>query len=159
MAESNPETREFIRHTADVPIEYTPVDGGAGSARARSHDGHSFNVGHGGLAFETDVCPAVGDVIELRIPTTHPPFVARARVVWCREQNGRHMIGAEFLEESDAFRSRMVQQVCAIEKYRSDVLRDEGRELSREQASAEWVEKFAGRFPTVDGQRDADAGD
>lgn len=165
------EVREFIRHTVDVPIEYSRIeqeeaddlddllgDGGVGSSadarapRGESHEAHSVNVGFGGLAFTTDECPSAGDLIELRIPTVQPPFVARARVAWCRPEADDWLVGASFLDASDAFRSRMVQQVCSIENYRKEVREREGRELTVEQASTEWIEKFANRFPTAGGK-------
>ena len=159
---SRSDVREFIRHTVDVPLEFRAVDSDdhhelgpvpedvslvpAGVAS----EGHSKNVGFGGLAFESNFCPAVGQLIELRIPTVDPPFIAKARVAWCRPgPDGGYLIGATFLDASDAFRSRMVQQVCSIENYRREVRAKEGRDLTTQEASAEWIEKFAGRFPTT----------
>ena len=157
------DVREFIRHTVDVPIEYTVVDGvegegdkvsrvppGDGRRRVRgeARGAQSRNVGFGGLAFTTDQCPTAGDLIELRIPTVDPPFVARARVAWCRAEDGHWLVGASFLDATDAFRSRMVEQVCAIENYRKEVKEREGRELTPQEASSEWIQKFADRFPT-----------
>ncbi|HEX6589995.1 MAG TPA: PilZ domain-containing protein [Longimicrobiales bacterium] len=160
------EVREFIRHTVDFPIEFRLLrpderpdttglpdlasSDGDGAAREA---GNSRNVGFGGLAFESNFCPNVGNLIEIRIPTVNPPFIAKARVAWCRaEPDGGYMIGAMFLDASDAFRSRMVQQVCSIENYRKEVKEKEGRELSVQEASAEWIGKYAGRFPTAGGK-------
>lgn len=154
------DVREFIRHTVDVPIEFRLIEAhehpelgplpedvtGDGAETTR---GHSVNVGFGGLAFESNFCPRVGELIELKIATVNPPFVAKARVAWCRsEPDGGYLIGASFLDASDAFRSRMVQQVCSIENYRKEVKEKEGRDLTVADASAEWIEKYAGRFPT-----------
>lgn len=162
-AKQRSDVREFIRHTVDVPIEYSlveadgrtgdelsgiPLGDGRQEVRGEARDAQSRNVGFGGLAFTTDQCPSAGDLIELRIPTVNPPFVARASVAWCRPEDDHWLVGASFLDSSDAFRSRMVQQVCSIESYRKDVLEDEGRELTPQEASAEWVAKFANRFPT-----------
>jgi hypothetical protein len=153
--------REFIRHTVDVPLQFRAVDGHdhhelgpipdeALEPVGEASEGHSRNVGFGGLAFESNFCPSVGQLIELNIPTVDPPFVAKARVAWCRpSHDGGYLIGASFLDASDAFRSRMVQQVCSIENYRKEVKDREGRELTTQEASAEWIEKYAGRFPTT----------
>lgn len=154
------DVREFIRHTVDVPLEFSTVraddaddlghfDPGPASPREPedTRSAHSVNVGFGGLAFHSNYCPAVGELIELRIPSVDPPFVAKARVAWCRPEDGNYLIGASFQDASDAFRSRMVQQVCSIESYRKEVREKEGRDLTTEQASAEWIAKFAGRFP------------
>jgi hypothetical protein len=137
---SNPR-REFIRHTVDVPIEIDPVPGEA----ARVTQG--LNVSFGGLAFAAEQCPEVGQILALRIPTVEPPFEANGRVAWCRPEGEAYLVGVEFLDASDAFRSRMVQQVCSIESYRKGVEEREGRTLSNQEAAAEWVRKYAGRFP------------
>ena len=154
------DVREFIRHTVDVPLQFRAIDPqehhDLGPIPDEDHahsgetsEGHGVNVGFGGLAFESNFCPMSGQLIELRIPTVDPPFVAKARVAWCRpDPDGGYLIGASFLDASDAFKSRMVQQVCSIESYRKEVKEREGRELTTEQASTEWIEKFAGRFPT-----------
>jgi hypothetical protein len=132
--------REFLRHTANVPLEVEHT----GAAPNREE---GVNIGRGGLAFLSSVCPATGDTLRLRIPTVEPVFEAAARVVWCRPENDRFLVGVQFLDAAAAFRSRMVQQVCSIEKYRRDVQREEGRSLTTEEAATEWISRYAGRFP------------
>jgi len=133
--------REFLRHTANVPLEVEKV-GDSTSVKEKG-----VNVSRGGLAFVSTACPQVGELLQLRIPTVQPAFEARARVVWCRPESESFLVGVQFLDAAAAFRSRMVQQVCSIEKYRRDVQRDEGRVLSPEEAATEWITRFAGRFP------------
>jgi hypothetical protein len=136
----NPQ-RAFIRHTVDVPLEVRP----AGDATAERR--RSANVSHGGLAFDSDVPRERGTVLELRIPAVDPPFEAAAEVVWSRRVGDAYQIGVRFMEAADAFRVRMVQQVCSIENYRREVREREGRELSTEDAATEWIGRYAGRFP------------
>ncbi len=138
--EYNPR-RAFIRHTAGVPIEVRSVPGAPVQTR------ESVNVSTGGLSFTTDEALEVGATIEVRIPEVDPPFEAPARVVWASPEGERHCVGVQFLEASDAFRVRMVEQVCAIERYRREVQEEEGRTLTSQQAAAEWIGKYAGRFP------------
>jgi hypothetical protein len=142
------ESRHFIRHTIDVPLEVTTV--AAGTAL----NPLSLNVSHGGLAFEVDECLDIGQLIHLRIPTVNPPFEADARVVWCRPEGDRYLAGAAFINQTAAFQSRMVEQICAIEEYRKEVLHQEGRALTPQDAAAEWIERYAGRFPAADGKRE-----
>lgn len=137
---SNPR-REFLRHTVDVPLEVERV---GASARLLEH---GVNVGHGGLAFVSTTCPAVGEILRIRIPTVEPPFEGRARVAWCRPEDENFLVGVQFLDSDVAFRSRMVQQVCSIENYRKEVREREGRVLSTQDAAAEWISRYAGRFP------------
>lgn len=133
--------REFLRHTADVPIEVRTVPG--------SDPVHfdAVNVSVGGLSFVSDEELAPGTVIELRIDEVDPPFEARAQVMWTLPEDGRFCVGVKFLDAADAFRVRMVEQVCTIESYRRSVRETEGRELTREAAATEWIGRYAGRFP------------
>ena len=133
--------RAFIRHTAGVPIEVRAVPGSAGLKL------ESTNVSVGGISFISDHDFAIGSVIEIRIGEVDPPFEAHARVVWTNPEDGRFCIGVSFLEEADAFRARMVEQVCSIERYRREVEEHEGRVLTAPEAAAEWIAKYAGRFP------------
>jgi hypothetical protein len=133
--------REFVRHTVDVPLEVERV----GASEPLLEQG--VNVGYGGLAFVSTVCPSVGDILRIRIPTVVPVFEGKARVVWCRPESGKFLVGVQFLDSSVAFRSRMVQQVCSIENYRKETKEREGRVLTTQEAAAEWIARYAGRFP------------
>jgi hypothetical protein len=143
------ENRRFIRHPADVPIEVSMgTEPGPGAA---VQEAGTRDVGLGGLAFECRTCPERGQLVEVRIPTVTPEFRTRARVVWCRRLAGSYEVGVSFLDSSDAFRARMVEQVCQIERYRREVRESEGRELSGADAAREWIGKYAAGFPSAGG--------
>lgn len=133
--------RRSIRHTADVPIEVRAVSDPA------PHVESGVNVSEGGLSFLSDHDLPLGTTLQIRIPAVDPPFEAHARVVWRNPEQGGWCIGVEFLNANDAFRVRMVEQVCAIEEYRVRMGQEEGRILSREEAAKEWIGRFAKRFP------------
>lgn len=131
--------RKYIRHPVDVPLEVEDVSGDPGSQVA--------DVSFGGLSFLGARARKRGSELLLRIPYLEPPFEVRARVAWCRRENDGYRIGVRFLAEEDAYRSRMVEQICAIESYRKEVHHREGRILTTAQAAQEWIERFAARFP------------
>lgn len=135
--------RQFIRHPAEIPIEVWREDhrsSGAPSTR---------NVSLGGLAFRSANRLDPGAVVEVEIPFVLPGFKTAARVVWCSPSSDAFELGVEFLDAEDAFRARMVEQVCHIEEYRRAVQRDEGRVLTVEEAASEWIAKYASRFPDL----------
>jgi hypothetical protein len=101
----------------------------------------------GGLAFRSDNAFRTAHVVKVRIPCVRPPFETTARVAWCRAANGGYELGLAFVDPDDAFRARMVEQVCHIEQYRREVRDREGRELDAEAAALEWIERNAARFP------------
>jgi hypothetical protein len=132
--------RQYIRHPADIPIELSPVDD-AGALPPRL-----FNVGGGGLAVRSALSFPPARVVTVRVPWVQPPFTATARVIWCRPCKGGYELGLAFTDADDAFRARMVEQVCHIEHYRLQQ-RAKGRDLTAEDAAREWIESNAARFP------------
>jgi hypothetical protein len=137
------EMRQFIRHPSDIPIEI--------GARGRlAHATRSLSdIGLGGLAFCCDSALECGIVVEIRIPFVLPPFEMNGRVAWCRAHGSIFELGVAFLEQDDAFRARMVEQVCYIENYRAGIFLAEGRVLNSEEAAIEWIRKFAANFPSA----------
>ena len=141
MGRDGKDEREYLRHSVNVPLEVTTLPSSPRTTR------QGINLSYGGLSFLMEECLDSGQIIHLRIPTIDPPFDANARVVWCRAEGDAWLVGVEFLDSTHAFQSRMVQQVCSIENYRKEVLQNEGRNLTTQEAAAEWIHKFAGRFP------------
>lgn len=134
--------RQFIRHPSDIPIEilFAPH---RDYETKRTHD-----VSFGGLAFFSDTAIAPDCIVALRIPTLQPAFeVPAARVTWCQKVSSRNAIGVQFLDSAEAYRVRMIEQVCHIESYRQQVVQREGRQLSTEEAADEWISRYASSFP------------
>lgn len=129
--------RQFIRHPLDIPIEIRP---GVDPVKA-------YSVGSGGLAFRSPWAFAAGELVHIRIAYMSPAFDSDARVVWCNPAGNEFELGIEFLDSDDAFKARMVEQLCHIENYRHSVKRSEGRDLSTEEAALEWIGKYAAIFP------------
>ena len=133
--------RHFMRHPASMPIEVSALHT---ELQALSH---LCNVSIGGLAFEASQEVEAGSIISLRIPCVVPVFESVAKVAWCRELDSGYELGVEFLDQDDAFRARMVEQICHIENYKEQVQQTEHRELTSEEAAHEWISKFADEFP------------
>src|SRR5687768_11549206 len=97
--------RRFIRHPVDIPIEVT-VDTQPAAQRT------ACDLSVGGIAIESERQFVAGTIVQVGIPFVDPPFCSRARVAWCVPRPIGYRLGVEFLEASDAFRGRMVEQVC-----------------------------------------------
>jgi len=135
--------REFIRHPTDIPIEVSLFQESAREQPTLS------NISKGGLAFVQEHQFAVGAILQIRIPFIEPPLLAQGQVVWCHPCDQGYEIGVHFLNTTDVFNVRMVEQVCHIEQYKRYVEKTEGRILSGEEAANEWIQKFAGQFPAL----------
>lgn len=133
--------REFIRHPAQVPIKV------ASEKTPEQLNLKLNNVSAGGLSFESPQRFSEGTVVKIRIPSTKPVFRVHAIVEWCRGLKDVFELGVRFLDQDDAFRVRMVEQVCHIEQYRKSLQETEGRRISRNRASYEWIAKNGGTFP------------
>ncbi|HEX5127358.1 MAG TPA: PilZ domain-containing protein [Rhodocyclaceae bacterium] len=140
MTTVEPVQRAYMRHPANMPIEIrceTPSE----VPKRRLKD-----VSLGGLSCSSTWPLLVDTIVNISIPVTQPPFELRGRVVWCVRHGQRFDLGIAFMDTDDAFAARMIEQICHIENYRSEVLRQEGRVLDSETAAKEWIEKFAPNF-------------
>jgi hypothetical protein len=132
--------RCYIRHVAHIPLEVEPYDA-KHQVRLRLK-----NVSVGGLAFKSPEDIPAGTLVKIRISTINPEFLVDGIVQWCKPSADDYEVGVEFLGEEDAFRVRMMEQVCHIEEYLQKQLKL-GRTLSINEASEEWIEKHGASFP------------
>ncbi len=107
------------------------------------------NVSLGGLSFVSQTPLTVLDRVRITIPILERDNSLIGSVAWCEEADSGYEIGIKFEKSRDFFRMRMIEQICHIEHYRSEVLHTQGRELSAQEAAAEWISKFAGDFPAL----------
>jgi hypothetical protein len=136
--------RKYIRHPADIPIKYRLED-----VVDRTGE-YIHDISEGGLSFKSKIPLKKGSSIMIEIPITKPRFKASGEVTWCRKSGDIYNVGVKFLDHETEFRLRMVEQVCHIEHYRKKIREEEGRKLSGEEAAAEWIEKYAEKFPSID---------
>ena len=135
--------RGFIRHPATIPIRVTVLP-----ERRPAHL-TMRDLGYGGLAFRSRRQLVPGSVISIHIDLSHASVEIAAQVMWCSAADHGFDVGAQFLAGQDAFRIRMVEQVCYIHAYRRQVLAEEGRRLTPREAALEWVTRHAASFPSV----------
>jgi hypothetical protein len=105
--------RSFSRHPAHVPLRVGRADAG--------EIDRIDEVGYGGLSFLSPCGHETGTALRLRIDAFQPAFEAIARVAWCREAADGYHVGVTFDDPEVAFRSRLVEQICAIERYRVEL--------------------------------------
>lgn len=134
--------RRFVRHPTDIPIHI--------SAATIQPNGtieyQMTTVSQGGLSCDVDREFATGCLVDIHIPSVTPPYHGLGEVVWCRSKGDSFEIGLRFTNREEAFKSRMVQQVCQIEHYKNMVFEQEGRVLDGNQAANEWIAKHAASY-------------
>ena len=139
--------RKFIRHPVDVPIHVT-----ADSVENENDDTMDQTITNGslgGLAFVSHKPLQVLARVQICIPFLKKNNTLVGNVVWCDRSSHGYEIGIEFESSKDAFRLRMIEQICHIEHYRKEILLQEGRELTTQEAASEWLAKYADDFPTL----------
>jgi hypothetical protein len=145
----NTTIRKFIRHPVDVPIQVS--NSWVEDEDDETLDQTITNVSLGGLAFVSPEPLEILDRVRVCIPILERDNTLIGNVVWCEKCDSgvEFEIGIEFEKSRDVFRLRMIEQVCHIEHYRKEVMLNEGRELSTQEAASEWISKYAGDFPAL----------
>ena len=147
MPKNKSTIRKYIRHPVDVPIQVTPdwVE----DEHDETLDQTITNVSLGGLAFVSPKPLQVLDRVQVCIPFLERDNTLVGNVVWCDRSGNGYEIGIEFEKSRDVFRLRMIEQICHIEHYRKEILLQEGRELTTQEAASEWITKYASDFPAL----------
>lgn len=135
--------RRFIRHPSDIPISYS-------LGRTANFSERLKDVSRGGVCFSSDKPLSTGCKIKIKISLNETPYEAEGNVAWCHPEDDSYSVGVAFNDSSTQFNVRMIEQICHIEHYRYEVLEQEGRKLTSEEAAEEWVAKFAADFPSLD---------
>lgn len=134
--------RRFARHPTDIPILVQ-----AAVVQPNGHGASQMTtVSQGGLSCEVDCEFAIGSQVNVHIPSVTPPYQGVGVVVWCLPSGDHFEIGLRFTDREEAYKSRMVQQVCQIEHYKNLVFEQEGRVIDGNQAASEWIQKHAATF-------------
>lgn len=139
----NSAMRRFIRHPSDVPIKFSqnvPIE----------HADRLKNISNGGLCFMSKTPLQMGSNIHIEINIKKFPFEADGTVAWCKHEGDGYAVGVSFGDNSTQYSVRMIEQICYIEHYRSEILVSQGRKLTSDEAAQEWVEKYAAKFPSCD---------
>ncbi len=105
------------------------------------------NVSLGGLAFKSPQPIPNGQSIKISFPLLDKSHCLTGLVVWNKKSANGFEIGMEFDRPDQLFHLRMIEQICHIEHYRTEVKHHEGRQLSSEQAAKEWISRYASDFP------------
>lgn len=141
---NNKQAREYIRHPSDVPIVISP------QSDSEQLSLQLNNVSMGGLCFDTPENLSVGSVVNIKISRVRPVFKVSGIVQWCVRVDDHFEVGVQFIDNEDAFKVRMVEQVCYIDLYRRQIKAQEGRRISGDTAAVEWISKHGAKFPNPD---------
>ncbi len=105
------EKRRFIRHPAEISIDYKI------SGQVQEHAEYTKNISFGGLCFQAGHPVELGTLLVLRFPSINPDMEVSGKVVWCTVKKERVLIGVEFLDENDAYRARIIEEICHIADF------------------------------------------
>jgi len=131
-------SEHLISHPDQVPVEIDRI------SRKQAPD-HLYM---GELAVNSEARIGVGTEVRLHMPTVDPDAKLCGRVIWLHERGDGFVLGISFHSHSEAFRMRMLEQLCHMAAFREQVA-GEGRLLSENEAAREWIRRFSKDFPEV----------
>ena len=136
------DNRHYIRHPSTIPLAF--------NVKHEERKTLATDVGEGGLCFVCQHPIKEGEHIHIMISCLQPKFDADGVVRWCCKQDDNdYLVGVAFQQQSVVYSVRMIEQICHIENYRQLVKKEQGIDLSSEQAAKQWIKKYAHTFPTL----------
>jgi len=148
-----------IRHPVDIPLQVKAIAGGfchqpgrrdveRGDIERECADAEQAACVE--LAFHFPMMISVGVLLSICIPSINDQEELHGQVTWLAHSTSHgFIIGMSFQNEGEAFRMRMLEQLCHIEDYRQRALETEGRDIDPQQAACEWIDRHAAAFPVL----------
>jgi hypothetical protein len=109
------EKRKYIRYPAEVSIEYKI------SGENIERNDYTKNISFGGLCFQAQSYIEPGTVIILKFPTINLHSEVVGEIVWCSEKKETTEIGVKFRNENDAYRARIIEEICYLKNYQKQI--------------------------------------
>jgi hypothetical protein len=136
------ERRKYFRHPIQVPLKLKPAHRPGSFSESR-------DISLGGLNFIWSRKLPRGTLLDITIPVKEKLFELRARVTFSREdrRTAHFLTGVSFVDFPSAFKARLAEEVLQILEFRKTLSRDQGREVSEDEAAARWVSENASHFP------------
>ena len=139
------EKRRFFRHPIHVPLSLRlDVDATPTSSQA-------MDLSLGGLSFLWSSRLIKGHLIRLSIAVKEKLFDVKGRVAYSIEdrRTGKYRSGISFVDSPSAFRAKLAEEALEILRYRNELSRELGREVSEDEAAQRWIQQNAARFPDL----------
>jgi len=143
------ERRRFIRHPINFPLEYKIlISKKSERDSCRGMKSSTINISKGGLLFLAKKPVREDSLVNIRLPFQDKIFSVRAKVVHCAKSmdSSLYNVGVSFYRFTDAFKTKLVEQLYLISEYRDLRSIQLGREMSMEEASKEWIKRYSDRF-------------
>jgi c-di-GMP-binding flagellar brake protein YcgR len=108
------ERRRYIRHPAEIAVEYS-VSGGQEKMSDLTKD-----ISFGGMRFQGKSYIEPGTILNLSFPSIHPEYEVSGRVVWCTQKKDHVEMGLEFLDENEAYRARIIEEISHLKSLQQE---------------------------------------
>jgi len=135
----NTKPQNLIRHPQQIPISIQAVEPDAIN--------NVVYLGELAVYCKSNFPIAAKVMLHIRISDTVAKLAGK--IIWSYKSKHGYLLGISFQSESEAYRMRMIEQLCYIEAYRKKLRAKEGRYLNREEAAAEWIARYSKDFPEI----------
>ncbi|MBF0490335.1 MAG: PilZ domain-containing protein [Candidatus Omnitrophica bacterium] len=141
------EHRRFIRHPLRLPLAFVIIKS-ADKMDQQEMRSETINVSLGGLLFPSEKSVLPESIILIKMPIENKVFNVRAKVVRCVKIPKKKLydIAVRFSRPQEAFKVKMIEQISLIAQYRESVIKQSGKDISMEEASRQWIQKYSERF-------------
>lgn len=137
------ERRKYYRHPISAPIKLR------GTSQEQDIQTETSEVSLGGLSFLWRNKLSRGSFVDLSIPIKDKLFEIKGRVTYSigDEKSGKFRTGVLFIDSPSAFRAKLAEEALEIIRYRKEMSRELGKEMTEEEAAKRWIQNFAKNFP------------
>ncbi len=144
MVATDRERRKYYRHPISAPLKLRSTN------RKQDIQTETSELSLGGLSFLWREKLSRGSFVDLSIPIKDKLFEIRGRVTYSVDdiKSGKFRTGILFIDSPSAFRAKLAEEALEIIRYRKEMSRELGTEVTEEEAAKKWIQRFAKEFPS-----------
>jgi len=110
------ERRQYIRHPAEISVDYS-IWGKKEKITETTKD-----ISFGGIRFQGHSYIEPGTILNLTFPSIHPDYEVAGKVVWCSQKKDHVEMGLEFLDENEAYRANLIEEIGHLKSIQQERL-------------------------------------
>ncbi len=108
------EKRKYIRHPAKISLEYRIF----GEQEIKTET--TKDISFGGICFRGQDYIEPGTTLKLKFPSVHTNYEVAGQVVWCSQKKDHVEMGLQFLDENEAYRARLIEEICHLKSVQEE---------------------------------------
>ena len=133
----------FIEHPASIPVDISLAPPPINQPLSKLEKPRT------GITVPSDEYYTLGSFVKICVAAGDEIHFFVGEVAWIDQDQRGQRLGLVFHSRQEAYRARMIEQLCHIYAYRLQMSQAVGNQVAIEEAARHWIAKYSDSFPQL----------